>query len=373
MRFSIEINRALQSASDLERQRQQLASCRDAVWRVKNDCPCSGNTKRALVNALNTVLTEIDNEGNIYQAMSTALTQNAEYYRYNEEKIAGCAKIVSVPLGNIEEIVGVVEGMWEKDSDNNVIKMADVWKIVGNVGIVGGIISAIGYLATEGTDIKNILKSAKYISSVIGKATSVAKDGISASWKDLFGGNNALSGLNLDSAKDTFVSSIKKQLGKDLDFTGAKTAADKVKVATKWAGHLFTLGTNAVENYEEHGGITAEGVAETIVETGVDIGVGTLVTAGVSAVAGVAVTALGFATAPAWLIGGVSTVVVIGANAASKAVWGKDLGEVVADGVWKGVEKAGEVVQDIGEGIKNVGKNLTSGVSSIWRNVCCAF
>lgn len=128
MRFSVEINRALQSASDLERQRQQLTSCRETVSKVKSNCPCSGTTKKALVSTLNMVLAEMDNEANIYQAMSAALTQSAEYYRCNEEKIAKCEAGISVPWEAISEIVGEVEGGWEEDSENDIIKMLDVIK-----------------------------------------------------------------------------------------------------------------------------------------------------------------------------------------------------------------------------------------------------
>ncbi len=154
------------------------------------------------------------------------------------------------------------------------------------------------------------------------------------------------------------MNSLEKQF--DLSFKKATGTADKVNVGTKWGGHVLNLLANSWENYREFqtDGISAErAVAETVVETGVDIGFGALATAGVSAAA----VAAGFTAAPAFAIGAGAVLVTWAVNGICKWITGgDDLGEAVANIVCGVGEMVNSAVQNVGATVVNSLKNITA-------------
>lgn len=132
---------------------------------------------------------------------------------------------------------------------------------------------------------------------------------------------------------------FKTYLENDLKaYTRFSTLKNGAKAMAKWAGVAVTSISNGFENYEEYqnGDISSErAVVETVIETGVDVGLGALATAGTAA----GLAALGVAGAPAIAVAAVGTTVVLGANWLCEEITGnffgeeKDIGEAIADGI----------------------------------------
>ena len=123
---------------------------------------------------------------------------------------------------------------------------------------------------------------------------------------------------------------MEKQID-DLFFdTGAK-AAGKLKVVTKWGGHLLTLAANAFENYDEfkgQEGMESRMVAETVLETATDIGLGMAATAVLASVGAPAVAAGVIGVGVVW----------VGNEVCKWMTGGDDIGEVVSNLVCDGYE-----------------------------------
>ena len=231
----------------------------------------------------------------------------------------------------------------------------DTWKVIGKAGIVGSGADLINkFIAGDGSA-KAGIDFGKSFSSLLGNVASAV--GAGSKWSEyIFGTNSALKEPGISSFGKTFKSSW-KSFREDLNFAKASNNAEKSKVITKWAGHILTLASNGLENIEEakDGSISTErAVAETVIETGVDITVGAAATAVTSA----GMAALGFVGAPAVAVGAGAVAVTWAANGVCKWVTGgKDLGEVVADVSYDIVEGVGKKAQEVAGQYRIAGKN----------------
>lgn len=367
MELSVKFSGLLQAGNSLSEARQQLEQYRTSVDGIKKHCPFSGSSRTSIVKALNYILGEMEQEKDFIRSMEDVLEWSLNSYNSCENKL------LTVNAG---ESSGGAEsgGAGDIHTEGNTPfewKWSNTWNLVSKAGIIGSTTSVVGNVVTGSGNLKTGIDSAKYVNSIIGSAASAIKDGgTSVSWaKYLTGTNNALKDLDLDSFGNTFKSSWEQQVS-GLSLTGAETTAAKVKVASKWAGNLLTVAGNAYENYNEmqEDGISAgRAVAETVVESAVDIGVGMAATAVSSAAVGAVAAAIGVTAAPALAVGAVAVGVTWAANGVCKWVTGgKDLGEVAAD-----------FVCDVGEGAvqwaKDIGSSVESGLSAAWNGLCVAF
>ncbi|MBO5303958.1 MAG: hypothetical protein J6A92_07910 [Lachnospiraceae bacterium] len=161
----------------------------------------------------------------------------------------------------------------------------------------------------------------------------VAENGWKEALKNAIGWSSYYKAEDIEAGK-SFMKYLKTALKNEADdfIDFSDEIAKKTSSVAKWAGNVLTVITNAAENYEEHkSGDISEGraVAETVVEAAVDIGMGIGATAATGAVLAVA----GVTAAPAIAVAAGATLVVAGVNGISKAITGKDIGEVIADGV----------------------------------------
>lgn len=154
---------------------------------------------------------------------------------------------------------------------------------------------------------------------------------------------------------ETFGSYLENALKHELSDFNPATAAENgarnlssgaqvAKAAAKWGGVALSGVTQGYENYQEYksGEISAgRAVAEGVIETGVDVGLGI----GATAAVGAGLAAAGVVAAPALVVGGIATAAVIGVNAiAKKASGGKDLGELASDFICDGAESIGSSI-----------------------------
>lgn len=348
MGWRIELQQAESMASVFEFQCRTIKSVREAVSNIRENCAVTGQNRGIVVNTLDNLMKTMDREACAVKSMGNALRDITYVYGVCEQRLVGNAvQQKPVITGKTEE------GAWT---------WQDTWDLLAEGGIVGAGVSMIGNGITGEQDWKTVINSGKYLNSIIGNgATAIAWGGTKTEWiKYLFGTNNVLSKLGTSSADKVVINSLKEQFTSDLSFKNATGTADKVSVGTKWGGHALNLLANSWENYEEFqtDGISAErAVAETVVETGVDIGLGALATAGVSAAA----VAVGFTAAPAFAIGAGAVLVSWAVNGICKWITGgDDLGEVVANVVCGVGEMVNSAVQNIGATVVNSLKNITA-------------
>lgn len=348
MEFTINVGNTQRIAGKVSGQAKSMSTVIASMERISRSCPLSGSSRQMVLKSLNETKAEIAMERQAISALGNSLTEIVSLYKNSENKISG--KTSENSLTNSE------------DKKNNITwKWSDSWKIIGSIGTIGAGTAAIGSLITGGWNAKNVVSSVKYLTKAIGSgATAISKKGVSANWWEyLIGKNSGLSGIDSSSLKNGFLSSLKKQFVSDLNFGNAQSVADNVKIATKWGGYLLTGAARWIENYKDYkaGNISLDRViGQTAIETAVDIGVGAVVTAGVTALAGALVTAGVTFAGSAVLIGAAGVGVTWAANSICKAITnGKDIGEVVADGIYdhlmpaisKGVGKAKQVVGNI--------------------------
>lgn len=369
MDFAISLNNTRSIAKKLESECQTYSSCMQMMVQLKDACSVSGRPGESLRRTMNAVLQNMEKDKYTLASMASALGEIQRTYGDYERRIVsgdfrGTGTGGKPSKGNAS--AGWYNPTSVTESDEFIPmqwKWSDTWKIVSQFGIIGNIASLSGTWATSDDWVKNLLSSGKFLSKVIGGgASAVSKGGDIISWlQELTGFSKPIKSLNTTGFGDTWWKSFSKQFTSDLNFSGAKTTAEKVKVGAKWAGHVLTFLTNGYENYQEadSGGISAgRAVAETVLETGVDIGLAALSTATVSGVAA----ALGFVGAPAVAIGAGAAMAVWAANGVCKWICHDDkmdIGEVIADGVCDGIEWTAKKVSD--------------GVKTAWKNVCSWF
>lgn len=143
-------------------------------------------------------------------------------------------------------------------------------------------------------------------------------------------------------AGKTFADYFKQAMKAEAEgYVDGASAAKTASSAAKWAGVAVTAVVEGVENYEEYQSGEISGgraVAETIIETGTDIAMGTVATVATGAILATA----GVVSAPAVAVAGIATVAVVGVNWVTETLTGKDVGEWVSD-----------TVCDIGESVGN--------------------
>ena len=214
--------------------------------------------------------------------------------------------------------------------------------LVGLLGLFDG--TAEGY--ADGS--KNIFAG---LSNIFYEGFTFASDGaIQVKWADMFGfGPNGIGKFDWDAAFDDWLMKNK--------FGGKNTWTQNVGVACKWASYALSFVASGVQNYDEFDGDmgNARFWGETLIQGGVDIGLGAL--------AGIAAAALLPATWPAIAVGAVGAGVVWAANGVCEWITGESIGEHVADFLCDGTEAIADFAQ-------NVGDAVADGVETAWNNVC---
>lgn len=357
-------------ASDLEGKHTTIGAARAVVGNIRQNPAVSGEARRTITSVLDRIMESMEQEERNIKDMGASLYKITTVYQNCERRIIdqNIGEKVSKGIHSGDGKTGA-SGSGESKKEGLSWKWKDIWKFISKVGIIGAGISTIGNLITGDGDLKTILTSGKYTTMWIGGICSaIAKRGSRAEWSPhILGMNNAFSKIDTGSPGKAFTSSVNKQFGYDLNMSKAR-GWEKGKVGAKWAGHAITALTNGVENYEEFqsGQIgTERAVAETVIETGVDITMGVAATAAITAGA----VALGVTAAPAVAVGIAAAGVTWAVNGVCKwATGGKDVGEVVADVVCDVGEKAVAVVKDIGKSAKKAVNSLKK-ASAGWTRI----
>lgn len=241
--------------------------------------------------------------------------------------------------------------------------MSLLWKTVGTAGAVGKGVSTIGKFLTGD---KTAAAWAGLVSGgwstgwKIGDAVKKCSKNPEVKWyKEIFGFNK---NSFLKSTQVSKLSRSQKALrgwneGFDKTLRELETGAGRVKQV---GSIVFSGISNFISNYEEFGGITGRGVAETVMETAVDWSKNLLIGAGVTA----ALAAAGVA-APAVAVGLATVAVSVGIDWISEALTGKKFTEAVSDAILdeqkRIIDKAITGAKKVGEGIRTLWNDIASG------------
>lgn len=322
--ISVKWQNANSAVSKYASHRQELSSAMATVRSVKSYRCMRGRNFTEIYRALDRVISRMEDEKNDIRSLENGLSDILKAYEACETKLVG-----QIKGGTPEETENPFAWSWK-----------DTWKVVSKAGIIGSLAAAVGGIVTGGWTASTVISSLKNIVSAIGDVSVAATNGTKTYWE------KALFGMN---EKD------------------ASGAGNNVKVAAKWAGYALTLASNIVDNVEEfkgQEGQTGRMLAEIGIETAVDIGVGALATAGVTAVASGLVTAGVITAAPVVLVGVGAAGVTWAANGICKwATGGKDIAETVSDFACDLTENLGNAAVKVKEGfnaIANWGQSLFS-------------
>ena len=336
--------------------RQELSSAIGSVRSIRSYRCMSGGSFNSVYQALDRVVRQLEDERDGMRSLGTGLSDILKTYRQSEGKVADAISGTA-----LEEDVQISS---EKGETSPWIPTAsDLWKLISKAGIIGNGIATIGTLVTgDRGNPKVIASSGKYLLNMIGNTAAEAVKGADAKWAD------ALLGLNSSATKDT---TFFKQLLKELGLNTPATPSEGIKLGTKWGGFILTGLSNFFENQQEFAGqegSTGRMIAETAIETGADILIGSAVAAVVTHLAAAAVAGGLIAAGPAVVVGGAVTVgVVWGINALSEHFTGKDLAEHVSDAVCDGAEIVADKAKELGGNVKNAFQSFVQ-----WGQACFA-
>jgi len=363
--FNINVADALNGSSEMKSVANKLAGVSERLngLNVKNSisifASSAQNNGRNIESAANKVAASTLK----VVRLSGELQEIANIYQTAENKIIQKPEIdidIGALLGIGSETAMEINYDWKWD------KL--FWKGVGQIGVVGKVVSGLRDFSSSGVSWKSICKGTKDLLSVVGDvAKEASKD--NPDFKELLFGNwkkggilEGLSGITTASSKGAiFCASLSKQLS-GYSFKNASTVGDKIKVGTKWTGTMLSFAGNAIDNYEEFGTVNSGRFwAESVTETAVDVGLGMLATAGTTVLLG--------ASAPAVVVCGVAVGVNWLADRVSEAVTGKEFTELVSDTILdfgeKVVDVGGKVVQGITDTVSGWGESICAG----WKKV----
>lgn len=305
-------------------------------------------------------------------SMSQALNRSVNKYEQTEKRICSNAKVGKPSW--IDGNSSYSNSQERKKSEPNVsvkavkTKKWDVnWKDgflkgISGFGPIGKIVSGIGKVvtgdkakyATWGSAVKDIGKGIDKIAKTVQK---VKKDP-SVNWKEI------LVGFDKIEVSKGFTDNFVKELGKVSIVSGALSAF-----------------ASTMENIDEFkkGGMSKERFwKETAIETGIDILKGVAVTAAVSSVCAMVA---GTVAVPAVVVGGISAVVIWGADVVSKNLTGKKVNDLVGDFILdlpeniksvknsKFVKAASSKIADTKKALGNAVSMAKKSVSNKWNSI----
>lgn len=258
------------------------------------------------------------------------------------------AKVQNIISDKFDDMVSIVQSA-ANEKENNDSNSTDTFdtvlsytnKAVSKAGVLGSLLSvgkpAVEWLfyGTNGSLNWSDYTDPKYTLEVI-------KSGVSA--------EKALAGLvgkeNDVKAWLGFTKAEVKPIWSDYIIKKGATTAEKVKTGLSYANLFVSGAINAYSNFHEEN-TTERRIAETIMETAVDVGKGWLVTTGLALVG-----------APA-ILGGA---VYVGIELGSQLLFQESSTEVISDGL---LDLGGIVLN----GAKKVGDNIVSGAKSVISSI----
>ncbi len=338
------------AASRQDKLSSELYRFADEIGNIQRSLSFNVKSRAKISSQLLTLEKVCENNAVKVKRLSSTLNDAIALYASIENKISqnptGATPVGKKGAGAVSEKTNDNSKTDGKISFKDIWDFIEGWKYVGEAGIIGSLIATIGKAITGGTPlIKTLMQGGKDISKLIGNiAGAVPKSGASFDWKNLVGiAANEKGPISV-------WESLKDQFGK-YSFKNASTVSDKIKVASKWAGSILTVGLTAYDNFTDttENNSTGRKIAETIGESTVKV------------LGGIAIGALaGTIGAPAVVTGAITVGVTWGINKAFEAVTGKGAAEWFSDAVLDNAPKVyNNIKKGIGDAVNSAGKTIS--------------
>lgn len=315
-----------------------IAELSESLLSIKNGLRINDYSSRAKIEQqLQQIIEALTHQGKQMNSLGTTLEQILNQYTKAEQTITENVTKKSITTqegsGNTTPQDKGIDISFEKDGINLLKKIlpADFAPYIT--------LLASGFTGNEidGKIVSEFIKSAAAKYKFFGNlADKDAKTALS----DLFGLGTYLKDGVPATASERFVKSLKQDLSSYKPDIGS--AAKAGKTIAKWGGVVASVVGNGISNYNEYSSGEISGgraVAETVVETGIDIGKTALISAGVAAAIGGApvVVVTTFAVGASWLL-----------DKGCEALTGKSVTEFASDLVLDTAEKVADGISDVG-------------------------
>lgn len=333
--WSVDVDGLARSAQQLEQCGVRLQQVQNSIEDIRRNIRRSSSSMIGAYNQLGYVTQSLNRQTQKVQTLSGSLNGCTQRYRTTEQALTNPA---SHPR---PQTVNTSHNDAGSDTSNDAPDWASyIFSAIGGVGGIGASINLL-YHAATGNKIKVASSSIKMAGKVLDAYLS---DG--PFLKNFIG--NAVRAKN-NAATTSWWSRFTQNLGEKVGIT-AKVAKAVGAVVT-WGSALIE---RTAQNLDEFNGLTGRCVAEIGVETVLKVGQGVLIGAAISAT---------LVSSPAWLVGGVTAVAILGVDALLNLAVKKDSDnadvswlEVVSDGIC-------DFGTQVATGAKKVFENVTSGIA----------
>ena len=329
----------------------------DSIYSIRSSLSFSTGSAYEMKRRLLAISEDLSRQSQSLRAMGNVLAKARSRYMAAENKICGDRSESETDKGGGKDTV----------SPETSILANFLTPLLGKFGIAGK--TAVIWLTLMDDGKSGVEKGI-----AVGK-NGVGMAGVIGSWmKSGMKGDEALDfflGINTKNIEKgiSFWDAFKKEASSYVfengdDMTKAARVGDKISVGAKWAGGILTLAGSAVGNYSEYksGDISGgRAVAETVMETAVDIGADMAISAGVTAAAA----ALGVTAAPAIAVAGVTVVAKWGLDCVCESIWGKSFTETTSDFVLDTGEKLVSGAKDLAKGAADVASDMAKGAGKV--------
>ncbi|WP_455713935.1 hypothetical protein [Anaerosporobacter sp.] len=337
-----------------------LADLAESLQNIKNGLRINDYSCRVKIEQqLQKIIENLALQGGQMSSLGTTLEQILKQYTKTEQTIADHVTKKSIETSQGGNTTPHEKGVEEEGIDWSKELTGLAKKILPADFAPYITLLASGFTGSE-VDSKIVSEFIKSAASKYKFLGNLADNGAKTAFMDLFGLGKYFKDGAPATTSGKFLQALSKEASSYKPDVG--TAASAGKTIAKWGGVVASVVGNGISNYNEYssGEISSgRAVAETVVETGVDIVKGIALTAAAATVVTAAV-----GSAPVLAV----TAVAVGAgwvaDKVCEAFTGKGVTEFVSDGIIDGAEKAIDVVSDVGSNICGAISSFGSGFAN---------
>ena len=351
--FKVQVQNLFGAMDSTEQLESILQQAKNSVISVKRNLRAQIRQRERIDSRLTAIAEQLGTQRqSVGRAVSTG-RQIAGFYQETEQMLLGLKTGATPPMNE--------SGKGDKTpfAPKDLLSSKNLWKLIGQAGIVGQISKAVASFPTG-----DAFGTAKDIVKIVGTGAKLADGPVDANWWKSLLGWKAPS--KSGSAPVGFGDHLAKGLEK-YKISGTQSTGKNVAAAAKWAGDLITVAETGVSNWDEFkndgGWSNPRLYGETVIESGLKIGSGMAISAAVgsTAVAVLGCTPVGWAAVGV----GVATVAVT-----ATANWVLDGISGLITGNSNGwVENVSDGIIDFGKSVGSAAKKAANGVAKWWKGL----
>ena len=339
--FCVRIAGMERAAGSFQEYGQRVGDLHSELLQIRNGIQMKGGSGEAIREQVSQISHALAGESSGAFQLSTALARAASAYQTSENRILDIETAAGYGLGEAAPNVDPATGPAGEETNWWAKTLEGIFKGIGELGVSGSTAAlVVNWLLYGVMDEIPGLNAGKDLGKVLGKLGEAAEK---LSEEDIL---KLAEKLDVDEDQ---LKAVLKKIGGSKGFLG--------KIGAGLSG-TFTGLLNVSENYDEFGGITWRGSAETVLETVIDV-------AADWALPVVGSAAAGLIGAPAAAGAVVISVLWWGADTVIEAVSGRDMTEIVTDFI---IDEIGGGISAAWDGITTAWGEFSSGVSDWWNS-----